>query len=93
MNQNVFKAELAASGYAIEDKDLGPRPAAAEHVHDHDIRGLVLSGIFAVWQNQRVTKYHPGEIFDVPAGVMHTEEIGKEGATVIIGRRSKPPQH
>ena len=49
MDQAAFEAKLAAAGYTqIETKALDPRPANTEHAHDHDIRGLVLDGIFIV---------------------------------------------
>ncbi len=89
MDQHAFESELAASGYdEVDVKGLDHKPANTEHAHDYDIRGLVLDGIFAVWQNERVTHYRAGDIFDVSAGVKHSEEIGPDGARVVIGRRA-----
>jgi len=43
MKQDAFEAELRSAGYTgIETKALDPRPANNGHVHDYDIRGLVL---------------------------------------------------
>jgi quercetin dioxygenase-like cupin family protein len=88
MQQAEFEVELKSSGYTqIEIKSLDPRPANSEHAHDYDIRGLVLDGLFTVRQEGRAESYRPGEIFAVPANRKHSEEIGSEGARVIVGRK------
>ena len=88
MQQTEFEAELKSAGYSeIESKSLDPRPANTGHAHDYDIRGLVLSGIFIVNDGGKPVTYRAGEIFDVPAGKSHTEEIGAEGAKIVVGRK------
>ena len=64
---------------------VDPRPVNAGHTHDYDIRGLVLSGIFIVNQGDKPVTYCAGDIFDVPAGRSHSEEIGAEGLDVDQG--------
>jgi quercetin dioxygenase-like cupin family protein len=86
MQQAEFEAELKSAGFTeIESKTLDPRPANTGHAHDYDIRGLVLSGIFIVNDGGKPVTYRAGEIFDVPAGRSHTEEIGAEGAKIVVG--------
>ena len=88
MKQDTFEAELRSAGYTgIETKALDPRPANDGHVHDYDIRGLVIDGIFIVTQDDKPVTYRAGEIFAVPAGKSHTEEIGPQGARVVVGRK------
>jgi quercetin dioxygenase-like cupin family protein len=88
MNQSEFEAELKEAGYTqVEIKVLEPRPANSEHVHDYDIRGLVLDGFFTVRQEDNAVSCRAGEVFAVPAGRKHSEEIGDEGARVIVGRK------
>ena len=88
MQQAEFEAELKSAGFTeIESKTLDPRPANTGHAHDYDIRGLVLSGIFIVNDGGKPVTYRAGEIFDVPAGRSHTEEIGAEGAKIVVGRK------
>ena len=51
MQQNVFEAELRSTGYTqIGSTELDLKPANIEHVHDYDIRGMVLYGVFIVTQ-------------------------------------------
>ena len=47
----------------------------------------MLSGIFIVNDGGKPVTYRAGEIFDVPAGHSHTEEIGAEGAKIVVGRK------
>jgi quercetin dioxygenase-like cupin family protein len=89
MDRTAFEAELASAGYTqIETKGLDPKPANTEHAHDYDIRGLVLEGIFIVRRNDQPTTYRAGEIFDVQAGTKHSEEIGPNGARILVGRKT-----
>ena len=88
MQQDAFEAALKSAGYVeIETKALDPRPVNHGHVHDYDIRGLVLDGIFIVNQGEEPVTYRTGEIFDVPKGRSHTEEIGTGGARILVGRK------
>jgi quercetin dioxygenase-like cupin family protein len=86
MDEKEFDAELRRDGYTeIQTKTLSPRPANVEHGHDYAVRGLVLDGTFIVSQDNQVTAYRPGDVFSVAAGREHTEEIGPEGARILIG--------
>ena len=88
MDQAAFEAGLRSDGYSqIDTKVLDPRPANTEHAHDYGIRGMVLDGIFIVREGDRSTTYRAGEIFDVPAGRTHSEEIGPDGARILVGRK------
>lgn len=88
MQQDVFEAELRSAGYTeIEAKALDPRPANSGHAHDYDIKGLVLDGVFIVTQDDKPVTYRAGEVFAVPAGTRHTEEIGRQGARILVARK------
>lgn len=88
MNKKEFEAQLKADGYTeVEIKVLVPRPANEPHGHPYDIRGLVLAGTFTVIQNRTPRVYRSGEIFAVPAHQDHAEEIGADGAQILVGRK------
>jgi quercetin dioxygenase-like cupin family protein len=88
MNRQDFEARLKQDGYVeIEAKSLQARPANDEHGHPYAVRGLVLSGLFTVTQSNVRKTYRPGEIFSVAAGLDHSEEIGPDGAEVLVGRK------
>ena len=71
------------------DRIQNARSAAREHghAHDYDIRGLVLSGVFIVNDGGKPVTYRAGDVFNVSAGSSHTEEIGAEGARIVVGRK------
>ena len=88
MTQSAFEAELKSAGYThIETKVIEQRPVNDEHKHDYGIRGIVLDGTFIVTQDKRPTKYRAGEVFTVAQGQPHTEEIGPQGARILLGRK------
>ena len=88
MQQDDFEAELRSGGCTeIESMALDPRPGNLEHVHQYHIRGLVLDGVFIVRQDDQSVTYRTGDIFAVPAGKRHSEEIGPHGARILVGRK------
>ena len=88
MDTSAFEATLKADGYTeIEVKSYDPHPPNGEHGHHFAIRGLVLDGVFIVIRDQQRVTYRTGESFAVPEGYPHGEEIGPEGARVLIGRK------
>lgn len=88
MNRQEFEARLKEEGYTqIEAKSLQPRPANDQHGHPYAVRGLVLAGAFTVSQNNSSKTYYAGEIFSVAADHDHSEEVGSDGAEVVVGRK------
>jgi quercetin dioxygenase-like cupin family protein len=88
MDKEQFVAKLRSDGFTeIETKELGPRPANEGHGHSYAVRGLVLAGAFTVIRDDKPTTFRPGEIFSVPADCAHSEEIGTEGAQIVVGRK------
>ena len=88
MDTSAFEAKLKTDGYTeIEFKTYDPRPANGEHGHHFSVRGLVLEGAFIVIRDQKPVTYRTGEVFAVPEGCLHCEEISPEGARVLIGRK------
>ena len=88
MDTSAFEAKLKTDGYTeIEIKTYDPRPANGEHGHHFSVRGLVLEGAFIVIRDQKSVTYRTGEVFAVPEGCLHCEEISPEGARVLVGRK------
>ena len=88
MQAAEFEKQLQSDGFtSIETKSYTPRPANDAHGHEFSVRGLVLEGTFTVVRDEKPVTYRPGQVFDVAAGVAHSEEIGPEGARVLVGRK------
>ena len=88
MNRQEFETRLKDDGYTeIQVKSLQPRPLNDAHGHAFAVRGLVLSGTFTIRQGDVAKTYRAGEVFSVAADLDHAEEIGPEGAEVVVGRK------
>jgi len=88
MNRQEFETRLQEDGYTeIQVKSLQPRPPNDAHGHSFAVRGLVLSGTFTIRQHDIAKTYRAGEVFSVAAGLDHSEEIGPDGAEVVVGRK------
>jgi quercetin dioxygenase-like cupin family protein len=89
MDGEGFAARLAQDGFIeIETRTLAARPANHGHTHDCMVRGMVLEGEFIVACGSEAPRsYRSGEVFEVPAGVSHTETIGEGGARIVVGRK------
>ena len=88
MDKEAFAVQLKSDGYTeIETKSVPVRPANDGHGHPYAVRGLVLAGTFTVIEDHKPTTYRAGEVFAVPAGHVHSEEVGAEGAQILVGRK------
>ena len=47
----------------------------------------MLDGIFIVAQDNKPVIYRADDVFFVVAGTSHTEEIGPQGAKILVGRK------
>ncbi|MBU6463179.1 MAG: hypothetical protein KGK01_01730 [Bradyrhizobium sp.] len=47
----------------------------------------MLDGIFIVTEGDKPTTYRASDIFQVAAGQPHTEEIGPQDASILVGRK------
>ena len=92
MDHSAFEAELVRSGYTqIETKVIEPRPVNSAHAHEYGTKGLVLDGIIIVTEDTKPTRYLAGDVFTVAQGQSHTEEIGPQGAHIVVGRKYERP--
>lgn len=89
MDADEFISGLKADGYdEIVHKDVPAGTWLAEHEHPWDARLLVLDGGLTVGIAGDSRTYRPGERFEVPRGLRHTERYDAERETrLVIGRR------
>ena len=87
MNTANFEAKLKEDGDSeISTKTMEPRPANGEHGHEFSVRGLVTAGEFIITRNGIPRSFKAGQIFEVPAGELHSEAVGPEGTCITTGR-------
>ncbi len=85
MNEDQFKKQLQERGYSdAQIKEYGPNLDKEMHTHDLSAMALVMSGEFTLALESKSTTYGPGEWCELPAGTVHTERTGPNGATVLL---------
>lgn len=88
MQQSVFVAELQSAGYTeIDSKTLDPRPANAGHAQITTSKDWCSMAVSSSTKDGNPVTYRAGEVFAVPAGKSHTEEIGPNGVRIVVGRK------
>ena len=75
-------------GYDVATRQVMPDISRSPHAHPFDARGLILAGeLTLTWEGQTHT-FRVGEIFDIPAGCIHSEQYGSETSTLLPGATS-----
>lgn len=83
---NAFEAELKAEGYEVNISSSEARKTG-DHSHDFHVKALVTAGAITLSCEGETRTYGPGDVFTMAAGAIHTEEVGPEGVSYVVGRR------
>jgi quercetin dioxygenase-like cupin family protein len=88
MIETEFRKKLQDEGF-IEPHiyEAKPGPIAAMHCHDRSIMSLVLKGVFTMITEKGEKDYKAGDCCLNPAGTLHTEIFGADGATFLVGTK------
>ena len=90
MNTPEFEVQLAERGFSkAVAGNYVPHCFNDFHTHPFDVRGLITSGEMTLTMKGESTTYRTGEIFTMPVGVPHQENVGPEGVEYVWGR--SPP--
>jgi len=88
MNTQSFCDLAEKEGFSVGEEISRPAGSEnADHAHHFDARLLVLAGDITIGIDGTATTYQTGEVFEVAAGTMHTEKVGANGVTLLVGRR------
>lgn len=88
MTAAEFESALQKAGFRdIATRSLDRRPSNGEHVHDYFVRGLVTAGEFIITSNGIADSYKAGDVFEVAAGLPHSEVVGADGTCITTGRK------
>jgi quercetin dioxygenase-like cupin family protein len=88
MNTDNFKETAERDGFEMDRPfDLSPNKKNAEHTHPFDARVMVVAGEITITSAGNSKTYGPGGICDMAAETPHTESVGPEGVTLLVGRR------
>ena len=82
-----FEQQLRQAGYKeVMTRTMEARPANNEHTHEFSVRGLVSAGEFIITSGGVARSYKAGDVFEVTAGVRHSEAVGPQGVSLTTGR-------
>ena len=89
LTREAFESDLRREGFEVING--GQKPCFAEelHAHDFDVRIMVLSGQTTVVRNNNAETFRAGDNCEIPAGCLHTTQVGEEGVAYIIGKASR----
>ena len=87
MDKTEFEAELRRDGFRPVFASLRPNMKETNHCHDFDARLFVLGGEITITRDNKPETFRAGQCCEVPAGCMHTEQVGPEGVAYLSGRR------
>jgi quercetin dioxygenase-like cupin family protein len=88
MDRTSFEAKLQREGYPeIRVQSYQPNHHNAEHSHPFDAHALILEGAITITVDGKPTTYRAGDQFMVKAGTRHTEDMGPQGVSYVVGRR------
>ena len=89
MNPHEFEAGLKAEQYGeITTVDRAAGYALGEHQHPFDACALITAGDITLVVDGTARKYAVGDIFRLPAGIVHLESAGPAGVSYLVGRRT-----
>ena len=87
MDTQTFEAELKREGYEVMTNTTPGVKVNPEHSHPFDVRAMVVQGAITISSGDKATTYRPGDRWDLPRGLLHSESYGPEGAVVVVGRK------
>ncbi len=88
MNEQEFREHIQALGYPEPQiVEFEPDKSGPLHSHDFSAIAFVLRGsVTLAFENESIFS-GPGEFGEIPAGVLHDERTGPEGATVLLAAK------
>lgn len=89
MDIEAFKAGLARDGYTeVIERSMEPGLFVDEHTHPFDVRALVLEGSALIACGDERREVGPGDILELAADTVHTEQYGDAPYRFLVGKRT-----
>jgi quercetin dioxygenase-like cupin family protein len=87
-NESELRKKLEAEGFAhtFVWQD-GPGALYADHTHDGLTAHIILDGEMTLTMNGESQTYRTGDRCDVPAGAVHSAQMGPQGCRYIVGEK------
>ena len=90
LTREAFESDLRREGFEVIHGGQKAGFAEELHAHDFDVRIMVLSGETTVTRDNKADTFRAGDNCEIPAGCMHTTQVGPEGVAYIVGKVCRP---
>ena len=88
MDEQEFRDQLAMAGYGEPTTNVYPPDTdGAFHTHEFSAMLLVTEGEFRLVLEEQTEVMGVGDWCEVPAGTVHYEQSGANGASVLAGKK------
>ena len=87
MDRTAFETQAKDAGYEIATSTATPNKVTQPHAHDVDVRALVIAGELTITVDGASRTYRAGDVFEMPAGCVHSERHGAQGSEAVVARR------
>lgn len=82
-----FRSQAMARGFTeVLDRSWAPNTAVSPHSHPFRAQALLVQGEMWLTVEGKTRHLQPGDGFDLPAGLVHEERYGPQGATYWVAR-------
>ena len=88
MEEAEFRRHVEKQGYGEPElREYEPNLSGELHSHEFSAMLLVMRGTFSLALEKESINCLAGEIYQVPAGVLHDERTGSNGATILLAKK------
>ncbi len=89
LSREAFESDLRREGFDIVHGGQAPGFSEDLHAHDFDARIMVLGGEITVCRDGKAEVFGVGDWCEIPAGCLHTTQVGAEGVAYLVGRATR----
>ncbi len=89
MDLDLFHEQLTRDGYEILMREMPADKFVDTHSHPFDVRAVVTSGEITLHCHGETKTYREGDLFELAAGINHTEQYGPVGVQYVLGRKHR----
>ena len=88
MDARALESQLRSEGFShtFVWQD-GPHAFYPDHTHAGLTAHVILDGEMTLTMNGAVKTYSVGDRFDVPAGAVHSAQMGPQGCRYLVGEK------
>ena len=88
LNEENMEKKIKSQGYSCQKMTFPAGMASPDHSHDVDKKDAILSGQLKFTTSGKEVILQPGDILDIPVGLVHSEAVfGNDAMTLFDATR------